>query len=113
MITGLGYWFIGVELALALAVVAFAGEIVPILGPWIAFFILFPVIPATQPDRAGGSRGLASHSPDHRSALHCAARRSPVEMTPQRVRFCCWRSAEAWAGGIGVIFAVPVAAILR
>ena len=38
-ITGFGYWVIGVDLWAALGVIAFAGEIVPILGPWIAFLI--------------------------------------------------------------------------
>jgi predicted PurR-regulated permease PerM len=52
VITGIGYWLIGVELALPLGVVAFVGEIVPIAGPWIAFFISFPVVLVTQPDKA-------------------------------------------------------------
>jgi predicted PurR-regulated permease PerM len=52
LITGAGYWLIGVDLALPLGVVAFVGEIVPIAGPWIAFFISFPVVLITQPERA-------------------------------------------------------------
>lgn len=52
VITGFGYWVIGVDLFLPLGVVAFVGEIVPIIGPWIAFFISFPVILATQPELA-------------------------------------------------------------
>jgi predicted PurR-regulated permease PerM len=52
VITGFGYWAIGVDLFLPLGVVAFVGEIVPILGPWIAFMISFPVILATQPELA-------------------------------------------------------------
>ena len=52
-ITGTGYWLIGtVELALPLGVIAFVGEIVPIAGPWIAFFISFPVVLVTQPEKA-------------------------------------------------------------
>ncbi len=52
VITGFGYWVIGVDLFLPLGVVAFVGEIVPIIGPWIAFMISFPVILATQPELA-------------------------------------------------------------
>src|SRR5918994_1199392 len=51
-ITGTGYWLIGVEVALPLGVIAFAGEIIPILGPWIAFLISFPVVLVTQPELA-------------------------------------------------------------
>jgi predicted PurR-regulated permease PerM len=51
-ITGGGYWLIGVDLYLPLGVIAFAGEIIPILGPWIAFFISFPVVLVTQPELA-------------------------------------------------------------
>jgi predicted PurR-regulated permease PerM len=52
VITGAGYWLIGVDLFLPLGFIAFAGEIVPIAGPWIAFFISFPVVLATQPQLA-------------------------------------------------------------
>jgi len=52
VITGFGYWAIGVDLFLPLGVIALVGEIVPIIGPWLAFFISFPVILATQPDLA-------------------------------------------------------------
>lgn len=52
VITGFGYWLIGVEVFLPLGVVAFVGEIVPIVGPWIAFFVSFPVVLATQPELA-------------------------------------------------------------
>ncbi len=51
-ITGLGYWVIGVDIWISLGIIAFVGEIVPILGPWIAFFISFPIILVTQPDKA-------------------------------------------------------------
>ena len=51
IITGIGYWAVGIHLALPLAVIAFVGEIVPIIGPWIAFLITFPIVLVTQPDR--------------------------------------------------------------
>ncbi len=52
VITGFGYWAIGVEAFLPLGVVALMGEIVPMIGPWIAFIISFPVVLATQPELA-------------------------------------------------------------
>jgi hypothetical protein len=58
IITGLGYFLIGVEVWLPLGVIALVGEIVPIIGPWIAFFISLPVILATQPDKAVLALGL-------------------------------------------------------
>ena len=112
VITGLGYWFIGVELALALAVVAFAGEIVPILGPWIAFFISFPVILATQPDRAVAAVVLFLILQIVEALFIAPRAGSPVEMTAAGT-ILLLAIGGGVAGGIGVIFAVPVAAILR
>ena len=64
VITGLGYYLIGVQVWLPLGVIAFIGEIVPIIGPWIAFFISLPVILATQPDKAVLALGLFVVIPD-------------------------------------------------
>ena len=51
-ITGFGYWIIGVDVFLPLGVLAMIGEIVPIIGPWLAFLVSFPVVLATQPELA-------------------------------------------------------------
>jgi predicted PurR-regulated permease PerM len=51
VISALAYYLIGVQVWLPLGVIAFFGEIVPIIGPWIALFISLPVILATQPDK--------------------------------------------------------------
>ena len=113
MITGFGYWIIGVELWLALGVIAFLGEIVPILGPWIAFFISFPVILVTQPEKAipaivifGVIQALEGWFISPRIQA------DSIEF-PTAVVLVALAIGGAVAGGIGVVLALPVAAIAR
>jgi predicted PurR-regulated permease PerM len=49
--TGIAMWAIGVEPVLVLAVLAGLTNLIPILGPVIAFFIIALVTLATEPDR--------------------------------------------------------------
>jgi predicted PurR-regulated permease PerM len=49
--TGVTMWLIGVEPALVLGVLAGLTNLIPILGPIIAFFIIALVTLATEPDR--------------------------------------------------------------
>jgi predicted PurR-regulated permease PerM len=49
--TGIAMWLIGVEPALVLGLLAGLTNLVPILGPIIAFFIIAIVALATEPDR--------------------------------------------------------------
>jgi predicted PurR-regulated permease PerM len=58
VISALGYYVIGIQVWLPLGVIALIGEIVPIIGPWIAFLISLLVILATQPDKALLALGL-------------------------------------------------------
>ena len=58
VISALGYYLIGIQVWLPLGVIALIGEIVPIIGPWIAFFISLLVILATQPDKTLLALGL-------------------------------------------------------
>jgi predicted PurR-regulated permease PerM len=112
-ITAAGYWAVGIELWLALGVIAFLGEIVPILGPWIAFVISFPVVLVTQPDKAiwavlvfGVIQALEGWliSPKIQS--------SSIEFPPAIVLLALAIGGEV-AGAVGVVLAIPVAAILR
>ncbi len=112
-ITAAGYWAVGIELWLALGVIAFLGEIVPILGPWIAFVISFPVVLVTQPDKAiwavlvfGVIQALEGWliSPKIQS--------SSIEFPPAIVLLALAIGGEV-AGAVGVVLALPVAAILR
>ncbi len=113
LITAAGYWAIGVDLWLALGVIAFLGEIVPILGPWIAFVISFPVILVTQPDKAilaalvfGIIQALEGWfiSPKIQS--------DSIEFPPVIVLLALAIGGEV-AGAVGVVLAIPAAAILR
>ncbi len=113
VITAFGYWAVGIELWLALGVIAFLGEIVPILGPWIAFLISFPVVLVTQPDKAiwavlvfGVIQALEGWfiSPKIQS--------SSIEFPPVLILLTLAIGGEV-AGAIGVVLALPVAAIMR
>jgi predicted PurR-regulated permease PerM len=112
-ITAAGYWAVGIDLWLALGVIAFLGEIVPILGPWIAFVVSFPVVLVTQPDKAiwmllvfGVIQGLEGWfiSPKIQS--------SSIEFPPVIVLLALAIGGEV-AGAVGVVLAIPAAAILR
>lgn len=51
LVSGIGFWFIGVQQPLALGVIAGILEMVPILGPWISFFVAALVVLATDPSK--------------------------------------------------------------
>ena len=113
IITAAGYWAVGIELWLALGVIALLGEIVPIVGPWIAFVISFPVVLVTQPDKAllmvlvfGVIQALEGWfiSPKIQS--------DAIEFPPVIVLLALAIGGEV-AGAIGVVLALPAAAILR
>ncbi len=112
-ITGLGYWLIGVDLWLSLAAIAFLGEIVPILGPWIAFFISFPVVLITQPDKAilailvfGVIQMLEGWFISPR------IQGKSIDL-PSSVVLVALAIGGALGGGLGVILALPAVAIFR
>ncbi|MEZ4530664.1 MAG: AI-2E family transporter [Thermomicrobiales bacterium] len=113
LITAAAYWAVGIEMWLALGVIAFLGEIVPILGPWIAFVVSFPVVLVTQPDKAlwmvavfGLIQALEGWfiSPKIQS--------NSIEFPPVIVLLALAIGGEV-AGAVGVVLALPAAAILR
>lgn len=113
VITAAGYRLIGVELWVSLGVIAFLGEIVPILGPWIAFAITFPVVLVTQPDKAilavvvfGVIQALEGWfiSPKIQS--------DSIEF-PASLVLVSLAIGGAAGGAIGIVLALPAAAILR
>jgi predicted PurR-regulated permease PerM len=113
IITGFGYWVIGVDLFLPLGFIAFAGEIVPILGPWIAYFISFPVVLATQPELAipavvlfGVIQALEGWF------LAPRIQGQAVEFSAS-FTLLILAIGGAVAGGLGVVIALPVAALVR
>jgi predicted PurR-regulated permease PerM len=113
VITAAGYWAVGIDLWLALGVIAFLGEIVPILGPWIAFVISFPVVLVTQPDKAipavlvfGVIQALEGWF------ISPKIQASSIEFPPVIVLLSLAIGGEV-AGAVGVVLAIPAAAILR
>jgi predicted PurR-regulated permease PerM len=113
LITAAGYWVVGIDLWLALGVIAFLGEIVPILGPWIAFVISFPVVLVTHPDKAilavlvfGIIQALEGWF------ISPKIQASSIEFPPVIVLLALAIGGEV-AGAIGVVLALPAAAILR
>ncbi len=51
VVTGLAMWLIGISQPLMLGVVAGVFELIPVLGPWLAFVVAALVTLATEPDR--------------------------------------------------------------
>ena len=51
LVSGIGFWIIGVQQPLALGVIAGILEMVPILGPWISFLVAAMVVLATDPSK--------------------------------------------------------------
>jgi predicted PurR-regulated permease PerM len=113
IITGLGYFIIGVEVWFPLGVIALSGEIVPIIGPWIAFFISMPVVLATQPDKAFLALGLFVVVQLLEGwFLAPRIRGGAVNLTPLAT-ILLLALGGAIAGPLGVILALPTAALLR
>ena len=112
-ITGFGYWLIGVDLWLPLGFIAFAGEIVPIIGPWIAFGISFPVVLATEPELAIPAVILfAVVQALEGWFLAPKIEGGAVRFTSAGTLFLL-SIGGALAGSLGVVFALPFAAIVR
>ena len=113
VITGTGYWLIGVELALPLGVIAFAGEIIPILGPWIAFFISFPVVLVTQPDRAIPAIALFGVIQLLEGWLIAPKIQSDSVDFSASTTLIVLAIGGALGGGFGMLISLPVAAVGR
>ena len=113
IITGLGYYLIGVQVWLPLGAIALVGEIVPIIGPWIAFFISLPVVLATQPDKAVLALGLFVVI-QILEGWFLAPRIQgwSVNFTPSAT-LVTLAVGGAIGGPMGVILALPAAALLR
>lgn len=113
VITGLGYFLIGVAVWLPLGVIALVGEIVPIIGPWIAFIVSLPVILATQPDKAVLALGLFVIIQMLEGwFLAPRIQGGSVHFTPSATLIVL-AIGGAIAGTMGVILALPTAALLR
>jgi predicted PurR-regulated permease PerM len=113
VIAGLGYYLIGVQVWLQLGVIALIGEIVPIIGPWIALLISLPVILATQPDKTVLALGLFVVI-QILEGLFLAPRiqGGSVNLTPV-ASLIALAIGGAIGGPLGVILALPAVALMR
>src|SRR5215218_7779128 len=112
-ITGTGYWLIGVEVALPLGVIAFAGEIIPILGPWIAFLISFPVVLVTQPEKAIPAIALFGVIQLLEGWIIAPRIQGHSVDFSASATLIILAIGGALGGGLGVVIAMPTAAIIR
>lgn len=113
IITGLGYFLIGVEVWLPLGMIALIGEIVPIIGPWIAFFISLPVILATQPDKAILALGLFVIVQLLEGWFLAPRIQGGSVHFTSSATLLILAVGGAIGGPLGVILALPAAALLR
>jgi hypothetical protein len=113
VIAGLGYYLIGVHVWLQLGVIALIGEIVPIIGPWIALLVTLPVILATQPDKTVLALGLFVVI-QILEGLFLAPRiqGGSVNLTPV-VSLIVLAIGGVIGGPLGVILALPAVALMR
>jgi predicted PurR-regulated permease PerM len=112
-ITGFGYWAIGVSLWAALGVIAFAGEIVPILGPWIAFLISFPVVLATQPEKAIPAVALFGIIQMLEGWIIAPRIQGHSVDFSASATLIILAIGGSLGGGLGVVISLPSAAIIR
>ncbi len=113
IITGLGYFLIGVDVWLPLGVIALVGEIVPIIGPWIAFFISLPVILATQPEKTILALGLFIVIQVLEGWFLAPRIQGGSVHFTSSATLLILAVGGAVAGPMGVILALPAAALLR
>ena len=113
IITGVGYFLIGVQVWLPLGVIALVGEIVPIIGPWIAFFISLPVVLATQPDRALLALALFGVIQLLEGWFLAPRIQGGSVHFTSSATLVVLAIGGAIAGAMGVILALPTAALLR
>jgi predicted PurR-regulated permease PerM len=113
IITGAGYWLIGVDLYLPLGVIAFAGEVVPILGPWIAFAISFPVVLVTQPELAIPAVVLFGVIQALEGWIIAPKIQGESVDFSASTTLVILAIGAALGGGFGVLVALPVAALAR
>ncbi len=113
VISALGYYVIGIQVWLPLAVIALIGEIVPIIGPWIAFVISLLVILATQPDKALLALGLfVIIQILEVLVLTPRIQGASVNLTPL-VTLVALAIGGAIGGPLGVILVLPAVALTR
>ena len=113
VVSGVGYWLIGVQQPLALGIVAGILEMVPILGPWITFVVAALVVLATDPDKLllVAILSLAVQQLEN-TFLVPRVQGNAVQMNPAVIMMLLVIGGAMW-GFIGIVIIVPLAAIAR
>jgi predicted PurR-regulated permease PerM len=111
--TAAGYSIVGIEMALPLGIIAGAGAIVPIVGLWVSLIVTVPVVIATQAEHLipaiivyFGVQLISGW------VLMPKIQGTSVDFTTTGVLLII-AIAGAIAGPLGLIFALPVAAVIR
>jgi predicted PurR-regulated permease PerM len=113
LVSGIGFWVIGVQQPLALGVIAGVLEMVPILGPWISFFVAALVVLATDPSKIVPVAILCFMVQQlENTFLVPRVQGTAVSMNPAVIMVLLVIGGSI--GGIfGVIAVVPIAAVSR
>lgn len=113
IVTGVAMWIIGVPQSLVLGVLAGIFELIPVLGPWIAFVAAALVTLATVPDRIFlvGIAFLAIQQLEN-TFLVPKIQGDAVRVHPAIIMVLLVIGGSLW-GVLGMVIIVPLAAILR
>lgn len=113
ILTGLAMWLIGINQALVLGLFAGVFELIPVLGPWLAFVVAALVTVATNPDRLlfVALAFLAIQQLEN-TFLVPKVQGDAVRMNPAVIMILLVIGGSLW-GIWGMVIIVPIAAILR
>ena len=113
VVTGLALWAIGIPQPLVLGLIAGVFELIPVLGPWLAFAVAAVVTVATDPSRMifVAPAFLAIQQLEN-TFLVPKVQGGAVRIHPAFIMTLLAVGGALW-GILGMIVIVPVAAILR
>lgn len=113
VVTGIAMWLIGINQALALGLMAGVFELIPVLGPWLAFVAAALVTLATEPDKiflvALAFLGIQQLE---NTFLVPKLQGDAVHLNPAVVMLLLVVGGSLW-GVLGMIVIVPLTAVAR
>lgn len=113
IVTGVAMWVIGIRQAIVLGLFAGLFELVPVLGPWIAFIVAAIVTLATDPDRiflvALAFLGIQQLE---NTFLVPKLQGDALRINPAIIVMLLAVGGSLW-GLVGLIVIVPLSAVLR
>jgi predicted PurR-regulated permease PerM len=113
IVTGVAMWVIGIRQAIVLGLFAGLFELVPVLGPWIAFIVAATVTLATDPDRiflvALAFLGIQQLE---NTFLVPKLQGDALRINPAIIVMLLAIGGSLW-GLVGLIVVVPVSAVFR